>query len=98
MAKKTLPSVWFKIMRVIHDLENTGVDFFSLFDICVKSGSNTLFWHDNWFGSVNIISMFPSLYDLDKKKSLVLFLRDWILLCLIGLEKGLLVIKLRLMS
>ena len=43
LAKKTMPGVWFRIIKVIPELYVIGIDPFDIFEIKVGSGENTFF-------------------------------------------------------
>ncbi|KAJ9559084.1 hypothetical protein OSB04_013698 [Centaurea solstitialis] len=68
LAKKTLAGVWFRILKIIPELESLGFGLSSIFYIKIGSGENTLFWLDNWLGGGSLNDRFPTLFDLDKKK------------------------------
>ncbi|KAJ9551167.1 hypothetical protein OSB04_015212 [Centaurea solstitialis] len=50
LEKKTLPGVWFRIIKAIPELVDIGFELSSIFEIKVGSGENTLFWLDDWLG------------------------------------------------
>lgn len=43
-----------------------GID--DVFKLHVKSGENTLFWHDKWLGPTTLGEKYPSLLDLESRK------------------------------
>lgn len=64
--KTSLYSKW----RVnLPELEELDISFSYLFELCLGTASNTLFWLDDWFGQGILASRFPFLFGLDKRKS-----------------------------
>lgn len=68
LSKKTLSGVWYNIVKLQSDLEVMDISLFSMFEIVIGTGSNTLFWFDDWSSQGPLAQKFPNLFDLEKKK------------------------------
>ncbi|KAL4558843.1 hypothetical protein LXL04_037046 [Taraxacum kok-saghyz] len=69
LGKKTLNGAWYNSIKVLHFFQKVGINLSSSYKLSIKSGSNTLFWLDDWDGIGPLADRFPQLFDLDKKKS-----------------------------
>ncbi|KAL4567347.1 hypothetical protein LXL04_022930 [Taraxacum kok-saghyz] len=69
LSLKIPSGVWYNSIKSVDILVEVGIDIFSIFDIQVKGGENTLFWTDNWTGCGLLSERFPALFNLEKRKS-----------------------------
>lgn len=69
LSKKSFPETWCNIVKVLEELDALSIDSSKIITCKVGSGSNTLFWLDNWSGEGALGSSFPLLADLKSKKS-----------------------------
>lgn len=50
------------------DIEDIGFGFYNIFNLTVKSGDRTQFWHDFWSDAGKLKTTFPELYNLESYK------------------------------
>ncbi|KAL4560863.1 hypothetical protein LXL04_033019 [Taraxacum kok-saghyz] len=71
-AKKTLAGTWSDIVKVVPALAEIGINFQSILKVKIGSGSDILFWWDDWTELGYLKTRFPMLFELDRRKSCLL--------------------------
>ena len=69
LANKKLSGVWHNIVAAKIDISKRGVRLDDIFRINVKSGENTQFWYDKWLGTETLKEKYPTLFDLESRKT-----------------------------
>lgn len=68
LSNQSCVGVWNNICRIKHALLEYGLDVHDIFNVVLESGQQTLFWYDQWLGSENLKTKYPTLFELETKK------------------------------
>ncbi|KAL7602873.1 hypothetical protein Lser_V15G17522 [Lactuca serriola] len=68
LSKKIIVGVWNNIAGAKLDIEKKGVPFNIIIQKSVSSGTDTLFWQDEWIHGGKLKDRFPGLYLIESKK------------------------------
>ncbi|XP_071700669.1 uncharacterized protein [Rutidosis leptorrhynchoides] len=68
LAHQSTSGVWNNIIRAGNVIESCHVNFKNSFKKSIGDGKSSLFWKDNWCGSMCFKEMFSRLYRLESKK------------------------------
>nr|KAJ0194161.1 hypothetical protein LSAT_V11C800395240 [Lactuca sativa] len=69
LSKKTITGVWKTIAGTMKDIQEFGLNLDDIFRQEIKFGENTMFWKDTWMNNEKLKTKYPSLYDLELRKS-----------------------------